>query len=170
MASVASSRSASSRIDHRTVAAELEDPGLARGTFGDSPSSRDRAHETDRVHSRVSDYGIADYRSRPGEEVEDAGRQLGCGHHLGEQARAARPSSAPAPTRRCSRRRARERTPRLPSCRASSTGDTTPTTPSGTRVTNTLEAAEVEGGTEPSSRFASSPAIRKYSASSSTSP
>ena len=48
-------------------------------------------------------------------------------------------------------------------------GLTTPTTPSGTRATRTRRPAETDGGQPPASRLASSPAIRKYSASSSTS-
>ena len=45
----------------------------------------------------------------------------------------------------------------------------TPTTPSGTRAVITRRPAEVDGGSAPSSRLASAAAIRKYSASSSTS-
>src|SRR5262249_30267695 len=48
-------------------------------------------------------------------------------------------------------------------------GLTTPTTPSGTRPVSTLRSEEVLGGSEPAIRLASSPAIVKYTASSSTS-
>src|SRR5215831_4608422 len=48
-------------------------------------------------------------------------------------------------------------------------GLTTPTTPSGTRLTRTRRSADTDGGRPPSFRLASSPAIRKYRASSSTS-
>ncbi len=48
-------------------------------------------------------------------------------------------------------------------------GLTTPTTPSGTRPTRILRPAETDSGSVPARRFASSPAILKYSASSSTS-
>src|SRR5947209_80795 len=42
----------------------------------------------------------------------------------------------------------------------------TPTTPSGTRRVSTRRPAAVDAGSSPASRLASSPAIRKYSASS----
>ncbi len=45
----------------------------------------------------------------------------------------------------------------------------TPITPSGTRALSTRRPAEVEAGSAPAVRLASSPAIRKYSASSSAS-
>ena len=48
-------------------------------------------------------------------------------------------------------------------------GLTTATTPSGTRLTRTRRSADTDGGRPPSFRLASSPAIRKYRASSSTS-
>src|SRR5215831_4528148 len=48
-------------------------------------------------------------------------------------------------------------------------GLTTPTTPSGTRPIRILRSAETDSGSVPARRFASSPAILKYSASSSTS-
>src|SRR5215469_2426976 len=48
-------------------------------------------------------------------------------------------------------------------------GLTTPTTPSGTRPMRTLRSAETDAGSAPARRFASSAAILKYSASSSTS-
>ena len=48
-------------------------------------------------------------------------------------------------------------------------GLTTPTTPSGTRAVSTRRSAEVEAGSAPAIRLASSPAIVKYTASSSTS-
>ena len=48
-------------------------------------------------------------------------------------------------------------------------GLTTPTTPSGTRSTRIRRPAETEAGLPPARRLASSPAIVKYTASSSTS-
>src|SRR6266568_4239622 len=48
-------------------------------------------------------------------------------------------------------------------------GLTTPTTPSGTRAVSTRRSADVDAGSAPAIRVASSPAIVKYTASSSTS-
>ena len=48
-------------------------------------------------------------------------------------------------------------------------GLTTPTTPSGTRWTRIRRPAETDAGSTPARRLASSAAIRKYTAASSTS-
>ena len=62
----------------------------------------------------------------PGDEVEDARRQVGLGDALGERDARRPRSSTPASTRRCSRTRAPARSARPASCTASSTGVITP--------------------------------------------
>ncbi len=73
--------------DDRAVAAELEDRGLARGGRGDLLAGLGRADEADAVRARVAGDLVADRRARPGDEVEDARRQIRLGDALGERDR-----------------------------------------------------------------------------------
>ncbi len=71
--------------DHRAVAAELEHRGLAGGGLGDAAPGLGRADEADAVRARVARDLVADGRAGAGDEVEDAGRQVGLGHALGQR-------------------------------------------------------------------------------------
>ena len=70
--------------DHRAVAAELEHRGLAGGRLGDPAAGLGRADEADAVRARVARDLVADDGAGAGDEVEDAGRQVGLGDALGE--------------------------------------------------------------------------------------
>ena len=121
VASAASSRSASSSTTTGPFPPSSSTSRLARRGLGDLAAGLGRADEADAVRARVARDLVADHRAGPGDEVEDARRQVG----LRRRTRRARPRRPPSTTRASRRRRcprrARARSARPASCTASST-------------------------------------------------
>ena len=155
--------------DERPVAAHLEQLCLAGRLARHDQTGLRRAGERDRARAGVDRQLVAHLGARTEHEVEDAGRQVRLGHALGEQSRADGRRGGGRPDDACCRRRAPARAPRRASCRASSTGVISPSTPSGRRSRSTRRPGAALSGIVPWMRLPSSAAMRKNSISSPTS-